>query len=268
MPSNAKGPDISEWNNLGIKTLIDLRSKTELESDLTLNTNEVYSDFTSVKWSSIRSPREVDTKTKLDPERKSRKERHFVSLMDEKKYVLGTISKIEKRKLAKVAALSPGLMSKRVRKKAKSYFLTCINDGGLQMVNDLILVRGKKGIKYVLELMSDVERHPVAFYCTAGKDRTGVITAIILKLIGVGDDEIVDDYSISADVYKEMDDEDAMVGALQQRDLRPEVFLGAPKEVMRETLEGFERWGGIEGYLDWIGFGEEDRGRLKKAISK
>ena len=126
-----------------------------------------------------------------------------------------------------------------------------------------------KGIKYVLQLMSDERRHPVAFYCTAGKDRTGVLTAIVLAAVGVPDEAIVADYTISANVYKEMGDHSAMVGALKQRDLDPDTFLGAPAEVMVETLSMIrEEFGSIEGYLDSIGFGEEDREKLKKAILK
>ena len=34
----------------------------------------------------------------------------------------------------------------------------------------------------------------VAFFCTAGKDRTGMVAACLLRLCGVGDDDIVADY--------------------------------------------------------------------------
>ena len=34
----------------------------------------------------------------------------------------------------------------------------------------------------------------VLFFCSAGKDRTGVVSAVILKRLGISDDEIVADY--------------------------------------------------------------------------
>ena len=37
----------------------------------------------------------------------------------------------------------------------------------------------------------------VLFHCTAGKDRTGVVSAILLTLVGVSDEDIVYDYAIS-----------------------------------------------------------------------
>jgi len=58
-----------------------------------------------------------------------------------------------------------------------------------------------------------------------------------------------------------------MVGALSQRSLDAKIFLGAPPQVMRDTLRTInEKWGGVEGYLDMIGFDVEDRKQLKSAL--
>lgn len=43
----------------------------------------------------------------------------------------------------------------------------------------------------------------VLIHCTAGKDRTGVISAILLLLCGVKKVDIIRDYAISRDNYKE-----------------------------------------------------------------
>ena len=135
------------------------------------------------------------------------------------------------------------------------------------MLNQLLLRYGAPGIRYVLELCADKERHPVAFYCTAGKDRTGAIAAIILALCGVDAEAIVEDYSLSANVYADLDDGNAMVGALSQRDLDPQVFLGAPPEVMRETLHEIEeQYGSVSAYATWIGFGPEKQQQLRDAL--
>lgn len=39
----------------------------------------------------------------------------------------------------------------------------------------------------------------VMYFCTAGKDRTGVVSAIILKRLGLSDEVIIDDYMQSKD---------------------------------------------------------------------
>mmetsp|Transcript_9415 Transcript_9415/g.26017 ORF Transcript_9415/g.26017 Transcript_9415/m.26017 type:complete len:495 (+) Transcript_9415:237-1721(+) len=197
-----------------------------------------------------------------------RKERHFVSVMNELKYVKGTVSKVRKRDITKSLLKAPGaLVSKRVRDSCKKPFLDEINGGGLPMVNDMLLRYGAPGIRHVLELVCDTNRHPIAFYCTAGKDRTGVISALILKLCGVSTEAIVQDYTLSANVYAEMNDHKAMVGALSQRNLDPKTFLGAPAYVMQDTLDAMEaEYGSVEAYLEWIGFNKEKQEALKEAV--
>lgn len=44
----------------------------------------------------------------------------------------------------------------------------------------------------------------VMYFCTAGKDRTGVVSALILKRLGFSDEIIVDDYMKSKDNLMEM----------------------------------------------------------------
>jgi protein-tyrosine phosphatase len=38
---------------------------------------------------------------------------------------------------------------------------------------------------------------PVVFHCTAGKDRTGIVAALLLSAVGVPDDTIIEDYARS-----------------------------------------------------------------------
>ena len=189
--------------------------------------------------------------------------------MNEFKYVKGTVSKLRKRDITKAIMKSPGaLVSRRVRTSIKKPFLDEINDGGLPMLNELLLRFGAPGIRYVLELCADRTRHPIAFHCTAGKDRTGIIAAIILGLCGLKPEDIVEDYSLSANVYAEMNDHKAMVGALSQRNLDPKTFLGAPPAVMREILEAIDaEYGSIEQYCTWIGFGPEKQKELIEACT-
>ena len=304
------------FDTIGITSLVDLRSPTELRDDDALMA-DCFNDFTDLVWiengrrrdgclrelESGVSPVEKSRKLRLskktpdasddlaaedemcdvgcdDPmtlpaeraleKSNGRKERHFVSLMNEFKYVRGTVTKLRKRDIAKAIIKAPGaFLSKRIWNSLKEPFITEINSGGLIMLNDLLLRFGAPGIKYVLDLVSEADRHPVAFYCTAGKDRTGVLTAIILSICGASSEDIVEDYSLSANVYAEMDDHKAMVGALSQRNLDAKTFLGAPPEVMADTLIALkENYGSVEGYCDWIGFGPEKREKLKKALTE
>jgi protein-tyrosine phosphatase len=43
------------------------------------------------------------------------------------------------------------------------------------------------------------ENLPAVFHCTAGKDRTGMVAALVLSIVGVPDDVIVHDYTLTDD---------------------------------------------------------------------
>lgn len=60
-----------------------------------------------------------------------------------------------------------------------------------------ILDSGRVGVGQTLRLIADTNAAPLVFHCMAGKDRTGIISALTLSLLGVPDDDIADDYHLS-----------------------------------------------------------------------
>lgn len=46
-------------------------------------------------------------------------------------------------------------------------------------------------------LMSEADSYPVLVHCTAGKDRTGVLLAMIMEVLGVSDEDIAAEYALS-----------------------------------------------------------------------
>jgi len=49
----------------------------------------------------------------------------------------------------------------------------------------------------ILAILSDARAYPAMFHCSAGKDRTGIVAAILLGIMLVPDETIVADYAIS-----------------------------------------------------------------------
>jgi protein-tyrosine phosphatase len=49
----------------------------------------------------------------------------------------------------------------------------------------------------VLRVIADGDNHPLVFHCAAGKDRTGLVAALVLSLCGVPDDAIVTDFAFT-----------------------------------------------------------------------
>jgi protein tyrosine/serine phosphatase len=49
-----------------------------------------------------------------------------------------------------------------------------------------------------LRVLGDSHNLPLVFHCSAGKDRTGVLTAVLLSALGVNDKDIIADYATTA----------------------------------------------------------------------
>jgi len=48
-----------------------------------------------------------------------------------------------------------------------------------------------------LKVMAEPSNYPLVFHCSAGKDRTGILAAVLLGLLGVGDSDIIGDYTLT-----------------------------------------------------------------------
>ncbi|MHB1536613.1 MAG: tyrosine-protein phosphatase, partial [Acidimicrobiales bacterium] len=61
-----------------------------------------------------------------------------------------------------------------------------------------MLSGGHETLRSALRLLSDPAAYPAVCHCMAGKDRTGILSALVLGLVGVADADIVADYALSA----------------------------------------------------------------------
>jgi protein-tyrosine phosphatase len=119
-----------------------------------------------------------------------------------------------------------------------------------------MLEEGASAIGAIFGLLAEPERRPLAFHCSAGKDRTGVIAALLLAVAGVPDDEIAEDYTTSAAAMAKLVEwvEARSPEAADAMAKQPAAFLSCPPEAMHVFLDRVrERWGSVEGYLDSIG---------------
>jgi len=99
---------------------------------------------------------------------------------------------------------------------------------------------------------------PLAFNCSAGKDRTGVGAALLLTALGVDREVVMEDYLLSNKYYKpraaQSGGDDAtsrMLAALPQELLA--VLMGVDRMYLEATFEAIEtRHGSVEAYLDEV----------------
>ena len=97
---------------------------------------------------------------------------------------------------------------------------------------------GAENVRDVFRLFASPEAFPALVHCTAGKDRTGVIVALALDLVGVPHETIVADYALSDAAMPQLvarfRGEPAEPEALSESDL---ALFGAPAHAMEGFLE-------------------------------
>jgi protein-tyrosine phosphatase len=115
-------------------------------------------------------------------------------------------------------------------------------------------------------LVADAATHPVVVQCTAGKDRTGLVAAITLGLLGVPDDAIVDDYTRTAAAIELLVER---VQALSPPNA-PAIdrgLLAADADTMRAAIAHLrEGFGSLEGYARAHGFTDERLADLRDTL--
>ncbi|MBO0830473.1 MAG: tyrosine-protein phosphatase [Actinobacteria bacterium] len=117
--------------------------------------------------------------------------------------------------------------------------------------------------------LADGDALPALVHCSAGKDRTGVVVALVLAVLGVPDELIAADYALSA-VYLDPD-RTPVLGQLQEStgfdDELTRLLLASPPELIRYVLTRVrELAGSVPGYLHAHGVSEAALTRLRSAL--
>jgi protein-tyrosine phosphatase len=163
------------------------------------------------------------------------------------------------------AAQRYALTARMLAGEIRSFTVDEVVDVYLRLLRDF-----PESFSAAVALAAEVDRLPLLVHCTAGKDRTGLVIAAILEMLGVSDADIAHDYLLSERGHHEGRVRDLLpqltaVG-IRYEDVAP--FLGADPAVMRGTLQGVrEEWGGFAGYLQAVaGFERRFGDRLRAAL--
>ena len=119
-----------------------------------------------------------------------------------------------------------------------------------------ILASGSKAITSAIDVLCDPASYPLVYHCYVGKDRTGILSAVVLDALGVAHDDIVADYVLSEDAMRRMmewvaENQPELAKSLESATA---AIVAAAPETMERFLEDFdERYGGAEGYLRSVG---------------
>jgi protein-tyrosine phosphatase len=128
---------------------------------------------------------------------------------------------------------------------------------GYAAVYPLFLEVGAFAYRTLFETIADTDG-VLIFHCAAGKDRTGVDAALLLETAGVSDDQILDDYSLSATLLAPVLQE--WLPRMNERGITEDHarrLMASNAPDMASTLQVIsDRWGSAEGYLRESGVSE------------
>lgn len=138
----------------------------------------------------------------------------------------------------------------------------------LEELNRLLVDRCQNQIALVASLLAEDHRTPALVHCSAGKDRTGLVIATLLDLVGVDRATIVEDY-VQTRYYMQNLTLDLRSAAAQIGfDLeRLDRMLECRADVMERTLRYIdERYGGTAEYVRAAGVDQETIARLRENL--
>ena len=137
----------------------------------------------------------------------------------------------------------------------------------------MMMNTGSRAYNAALRTLADPDALPAVYFCMAGKDRTGVFSAVLLGLLGVSDQDIVDDYVLTHEVVETIhergraergpttDEENALWESL------PPEIRGAHASTMEGMVAGVPGlFGSWEGYAEYIGVGDDVISVLRREL--
>ncbi|MET0458596.1 MAG: tyrosine-protein phosphatase [Ilumatobacteraceae bacterium] len=128
-------------------------------------------------------------------------------------------------------------------------------EDGERMLRDMyvgILEHSAVPIGTILRSLADPDHVPAVFHCHGGKDRTGVVAAVLLLALGVDRETVLDDYEATRR-YRRIEDQQDSLANILASGVSPEAavsVLGTPRWAMAAAVDAVDDvYGGIEAYV-------------------
>jgi protein-tyrosine phosphatase len=124
---------------------------------------------------------------------------------------------------------------------------------------------GRAALAAALSVIADPAAAPIVVHCMAGKDRTGVVCALALALLGVSDEDVAGDYALTESAMARL--------TAYLREHNPEAIEGqdhwfaSPPEAMLLFLQDMRRLhGSVEKYARTIGVTAEQIAAMRTSL--
>lgn len=121
-----------------------------------------------------------------------------------------------------------------------------------------MLEGGRDTFGEIFTALAGEDNLPAVIHCAAGKDRTGVTVALLLRLLGVPDEVIVLDYALTDRNMARLIERMELSSAIPSDIIYSAHFLRAAPETMEAFLGSLDHtWGSADAYLSEAGVTDE-----------
>jgi protein-tyrosine phosphatase len=130
----------------------------------------------------------------------------------------------------------------------------------------------QEAIGEIFVALAEEPTYPAVFHCVAGKDRTGVTSALLLRVLRVDDATIAADYALSGEyITPRLEAEWAQFSEAQRArygDIQPYMLRADPETILR-TLEFVDaQYGSVTAYLAGCGVSAVQLDALRRQLSR
>ena len=119
-----------------------------------------------------------------------------------------------------------------------------------------------------LTALAAPDARPAVFHCTAGKDRTGLLSALVLSLLGVPEETVVADYALSGEAMARLRAK-LMVKYPDGKSLIADsdaIFSADPANMVALFAHLRARYGTVARYASDVGIPDDVVSRLREAL--
>lgn len=131
-----------------------------------------------------------------------------------------------------------------------------------------VLDRRGKAIAEVMRAIAYAAPGAVVLHCTAGKDRTGIVSALLLDFLCVAREDIAQDYAVSEEWLRPRTEQWLEPLDEAQRAFALSLMRTAPEYVQFALRYVDERYGGTCTYLQSIGLSLDDLAALRERLTE
>lgn len=231
---------------LGVALVVDLRAMAEVEEQMDAALLKTYTMCTTAAETTLQ--RSVLVQPLASPARS-------------RSYALRQLNVSDAAQIALAMITFQPAAAKRVA-------IAALFRQGLIGINIMLVETAKTQIYDVLRILSQAAQ-PVVVNCQWGKDRTGLIIALVLSVLGADEADIVADYRKTAACIQRHEYMDTMPQTYRfflepafQKELN--VLIGVDDSTIPALFRYLEQqYGSVLGYLDHIGFDSVWQTQLK-----